>query len=153
MFEIGGVRYEVYPDRTWGPAESKSMQAKLSQVVQVGSTFVREYENGSTTELKLKVLSERAGYQNQNLRSLVRYEPPVWPCSVCGQPVALIDNECAYEMESPFFCEAHAQEHVPQKQDGDDYMLLPVVNSPRMVTRGRTTRPLICPRGGRIALL
>lgn len=42
MFEIGGVRYEVYPDRTWGPAESKSMQAKLSQVVQVGSTFVHE---------------------------------------------------------------------------------------------------------------
>ncbi|GIW34665.1 hypothetical protein [Meiothermus sp.] len=78
------------------------------------------------------MLGEREGYQNKNLRLLARNEPPVWPCSVCGQPATQIDTECAYELESPFFCEAHAQEHIQQKHDGDDYMLLPVVNSPRM---------------------
>ncbi|MCX7602242.1 MAG: plasmid pRiA4b ORF-3 family protein [Meiothermus sp.] len=135
-FEINGVRYEAYPDRTWGPSDSKSMRAKLGEVVGVGSQLHYEYDFGSTTELKLKVLGEREGYQDKILRLLARNEPPVWLCNVCGQPATQIDTECAYEMESPFFCEKHAREHVKKQHDGDDYMLLPVVNSPRMGTCG-----------------
>jgi len=138
LFKIDGVIYEAVIDRSWGLDDSKSMEVALGKVVQVGSSFAYEYDYGSTTELRLRVLGERNAYLKKDLRLLARNEPPEWRCTVCGQPATQIDTECAYEMDNPFFCDLHAQEHVEQRHDGDDYMFLPVVNSPRMGTCGYT---------------
>jgi hypothetical protein len=137
-FEIGGVQYESQIDRTWGLGESKTMRARLDEAVGVGSVFAYEYDYGSTTTLRLKVLGEREGHLDTDLRLLARNEPPVWKCHVCDQPATRIDTECAYEMDTPFFCDQHAQQHVKTQYGGDDYMLMPVVNSPRMGVCGYT---------------
>lgn len=41
-------------------------------------------------------------------------------------------------MDSPFFCDLHAQQHAEERHDAEDYMFLPVVNSPRMGMCGYT---------------
>lgn len=132
QFRIDGVDYEAMIDPRWGLNESKSMGVALGKVVQVGSRFAYKYDYGTTSELRLGVLGERNGYLQKDLRLLARNEPPEWQCSVCGQPATRIDTECAYDMDNPFFCDAHTQQHAEQRHGGEDYMFLPVVNSPRV---------------------
>lgn len=132
QFEIDHTRYEAVIDRSWGDFDSKPMSAKIGKVLQVGSRFTHEYDYGSTTELELRVLGEREGHIGKDLRLLARNESPQWLCNVCGQPATQVDTECAYEMDNPFFCNKHAKEHAKKRHGGEDYMFLPVVNSPRM---------------------
>ncbi len=132
QFEIDRTRYEAIIDRSWGNPDSKSMDAKIGKVLQVGSHFTYEYDYGSTTELELRVLGEHEGTIAKDLRLLARNESPQWECNVCGQPATKIDTECAYEMENPFFCTKHAKEHAKKQHGSEDYMLMAVVNSPRM---------------------
>ncbi|WP_299431713.1 hypothetical protein [uncultured Meiothermus sp.] len=132
LFEIEGARYEAYIDPSWGDYDSKSMRSKLGGVVAVGSSFTHEYDYGSTTMLRLKVLGQREGRLDKDLRLLARNELPEWQCNACDQPATQIDPVCAYEMDSLFFCDRHAQQHVKTQHGGDDSMLMPVVNSPRM---------------------
>ena len=59
-FVIDGVRYAIdagmYDD--WDMGE-KSMRARLDKVLSPGQTCSYEYDYGTTTELKLKVITER----------------------------------------------------------------------------------------------
>ena len=59
-FEIGGVRYAVDAgmDGDWGMDE-KSMRVRLDKVFSPGQSCSYEYDYGTTTELKLKVIAER----------------------------------------------------------------------------------------------
>mgnify|MGYP005837452079 CR=1 FL=1 len=96
LFSIDGVMYEQVLDPDWGPSDSRSMRVALGKVVRVGSSFTYRYDYGTTSELWLRVLGERDGYLKKALRLLARNQPPVWLCSVCGQPATQIDTECAY---------------------------------------------------------
>ena len=59
-FEIGGVRYSVDAgmDAIWDMGD-KSMRVRLDKVFSPGQTCSYEYDFGTTTELNLKVISER----------------------------------------------------------------------------------------------
>jgi hypothetical protein len=136
-FEIAGQRYSVSPmnDPFFGVPEL-SMAAKLNDIAQPGAKFDYEYDFGTTSELTLKVVSEREGPRtNRAVQVLARNAPPEVQCEGCKQaPATEICTECVYSgPEDPaLFCEACAEEH-----EHDD-MFLPLVNSPRTGLCGYT---------------
>jgi len=92
-----------------------------------------EYDFGSTTHLKIKVVDERTGQVTGNgIQLMARNNPPEIPCDVCGKPAVELCVMCLYEGEGAL-CKAHSENH---KCD-DDYFL-PVVNSPRVGVCGYT---------------
>lgn len=136
-FDIEGSTYSVHPyggDPFLGIPAERGMNVKLEDVLDVGTRFHHTYDFGTSTELKLRVVSEREGrIGGEPLRILSRNEAPVWTCALCDQPATQICTYCMYEQENPFYCEAHAEDH-----DCEEEMLLPVVNSPRMGMCGYT---------------
>ena len=122
-FEIDGVEYHSMPENETG------MYFKLNRVLSVGTEFHHIYDFGTSTELKLKVLSERMGRMGrEKVRILARNEPPDIRCS-CGEKAKWVCPICIVENlgEDYYFCDDCAEGH----ECGED-VLLPIVNSPRM---------------------
>lgn len=130
-FTIGGVTYERdtgMVDAMWkdifGPGErTSSMRKKLSDVLSPGAVFTHEYDYGTTTELKLKVIGEREGpAPKDKARLLARNYAPDIRCSKCDQRA-----EWVYVYGYPFepYCAVHAEEIGEERP-------LPIVNSPRV---------------------
>jgi hypothetical protein len=133
-FEIKGVRYSAEPvgfmpvfmDEEEEPDEG-SMEVKLKDVLAPGKKFEHAYDFGSTTHLRLKVVSEDASsLKPKEIQVLARNEPPVIPCEVCGKPATQVCTTCLYSGRG-WLCEECAAQH-----DCEDPMFLPVVNSPRV---------------------
>ena len=111
----------------------RGMSARLGDVLRSGIVFEHAYDFGTTTHLRLKVVSDREGeMRGEPIRLLARNEPPSIACGVCGKPATQVCSQCIYEGEG-WLCEQCAQEH----ECGED-MLLPVVNSPRVGMCGYT---------------
>lgn len=138
-FTIGNTRYELdtgMVDAMWkdffGPSQpTKSMKTKLYSVLSIGDVFQHEYDFGTTTELKLKLVGERKGVVlKHGVRLLARNYAPVYSCVECGAPAKWI-----YVYEYPFdgYCEEHAEEH-DEWEEG----FMPIVNSPRAGECGYT---------------
>ena len=108
---------------------TKGMNISLAKVLEPGLKFTHEYDFGSTTELKLKVVSEREGHIKQELRLLSRNIAPTWTCNDCGENATLLNLD-EWDSDNPFYCDEHS--------DDEEYMYLPVVNSPRMGVCGYT---------------
>ena len=88
--------------------------------------FEYEYDFGTTTDLKIKVIEKREGKVNKKgLRLLARNEPPDWRCTKCDQPATHICVYCFYERGGAF-CKKHKDGHGCEEEN-----FLPVVNSPR----------------------
>ena len=127
-FEIGGVRYAVDAgvDGDWGMDE-KSMRVRLDKVFNPGQTCSYEYDYGTTTELRLKVISEReVEAKGKAIQVLARNSPPVILCERCGKPATNVCSQCIFD-DKGWLCDDCAEEH----ECGEE-MLLPVVNSPRV---------------------
>jgi len=87
--------------------------------------FEYEYDFGTTTHLKIRVIEKREGKNNIGLRLLARNELPDWQCAKCDKPATDICVYCLYE-SGEAFCEEHKNGH-----GCDEEYFLPVVNSPR----------------------
>ena len=124
--EAGGKRFESYLARdemSWGP-KPRSMAAKASTALQVGSTFTHEYDFGTTTTLRGRVIGHvKDGREKVAL--LARNEPIPWPCDGCGAPAVRVCPHCGAMAcggcAPPCDC-----------VDSWEDETLPVVNSPRM---------------------
>ena len=126
MFEIEGQRYTQIFDDGWFP-DDKDMNVRLSRILRPGLQFGYEYDFGTTTELKLKVVAERAGAKlAEPVRILARNNPPDIPCQSCGKPATQVCSMCIWQGEG-WLCDDCAGQH----GCGEDYFL-PVVNSPRV---------------------
>ncbi len=119
--------------------EDRSLDVPLEKLLKVGQKFSYEYDFGSSTDLSLKVLSEREGMiQNQeedeaSIEILARNIQPVMLCKVCGKPARFVVSEY-FDVEQNAFCSKKCV-----KKGGEDAdMLLPVVNSPRVGVCGYT---------------
>jgi hypothetical protein len=122
-FEIGRQYYNSALGGDWD--EYPGMDVQLCQVIEPGARFSYEYDFGSTTRLKLRVLDEREGRTGGDaVRLLARNVPPVWPCAVCEKPATRVCGCC---IDDALFCDEHAKQHNCEVDH-----LLPVVNSPRM---------------------
>src|SRR6266566_6519826 len=113
--------------------EDRSLDVPLEKVLKVGQKFSYEYDFGSSTDLTLKVLSEREGaIQNEDeeedtIEILVRNVEPGMLCKVCGKPAKFVVGGY-FDVEVNAFCSKRCV-----KKSGEDAdMLLPVVNSPRV---------------------
>ena len=127
-FEIGGIRYAVDAgmDDGWGMDE-KSMRVRLDKVFSAGQVCSYEYDYGMTTELKLRVVSEReVEAKGKAIQVLARNSPPVILCDVCGKPATDVCSQCIFD-DKGWLCDDCAEEH-----EWGEEMLLPVVNSPRV---------------------
>jgi hypothetical protein len=127
-FEIGGIRYAIDAgmDDEWGMDE-KSMRARLDKVFSSGQTCSYEYDYGTTTELRLKVISEReVEAKGKAIQVLARNSPPVISCESCGKSATNVCSQCIFDGQG-WLCDDCAEDH----ECGEE-MLLPVVNSPRV---------------------
>ncbi|HYI11228.1 MAG TPA: hypothetical protein VEK57_19385 [Thermoanaerobaculia bacterium] len=135
-FEVGGTSYVVVmADDFFGRyPHQRSMSTRVSAAVPpAGTLFAYEYDFGSTTRLRLKVVAQhQAPSRRDAVRLLARNEAPVWACEECGGAATALCVECSYERDA-FFCDAHGADH----ECGEETML-PVVNSPRMGVCGYT---------------
>jgi len=130
MFSIQGQKYSVALMADFG---DKSMKVRLDAVLSPGIKFEHEYDFGSTTHLKLKVVSqEQKQIKSRDIVILARNEPPSYPCMSCGKTSVHICTEYMWAGDG-CLCEKCAAEH----KCGED-MLLPVVNSPRVGVCGYT---------------
>jgi len=117
-------------------AEDRSLDVPLEKVLKVGQKFTYEYDFGSTTELNLRVLSERDGVvregeEDDPVTILAINVPPVILCKVCGKPATKVAGGY-YNVEENAYCNKCAR----RSEDAD--MMLPVVNSPRVGVCGYT---------------
>ncbi len=112
--------------------QDTSLDVPLAKVLSVGKKFSYEYDFGSTTYLSLKVVAEREGIVPNKRKPVVvmaRNLPPAIACEECGKSATMIDTE-----GDACLCNACA------KKTGDEDMLLPLVNSPRVGVCGYTGR-------------
>jgi len=101
------------------------MERELGQLP-VGSVLEHKYDFGSTTHCLLTVLAViRRPKQSEDVRLLARNVPPQHTCAACGKPADLLCNDCWYDSDDAFYCDACAEDHE------HDYMIT-VANSPRM---------------------
>ncbi len=132
-FEIGGVRYSVDAAIYEWDTGSKNMQVRLDTVLHPGQMCSYEYDFGSTTELTLKVITEREVVAKKKvIEILARNNLPMVPCDVCGEPATSICTQCIYE-DKGCLCDACVKDH----ECGEE-MLMPMVNSPRAGVCGYT---------------
>jgi hypothetical protein len=129
-FEIGHVEYtEGYePDLAWH--ETRSMKARVDRIFQPGLEFGHEYDFGTTSEQRLKVVGERRGkpLTRHPIVLMGRNLTPTFPCMKCDGPATHICFECVSEHElTGLLCAVHARRH-PHQEYGAPTAL---VNSPR----------------------
>lgn len=75
------------------------LEPKLEKVLDVGMQFKHEYDFGSTTYLKLKVVSEYEGKKRRKkVKLLARNNQPVIKCSYCGNPAIDVCCQCVFTM-------------------------------------------------------
>src|SRR6266567_4914090 len=99
VFRIGGYNYYVDAemDAYWD-MRRKNMQVRLDEVLSPGQTCSYEYDFGSTTELTLKVVSEReVEAPGKPIQLLARNNLPLTPCDVCGKPATSMCTRCIYD--------------------------------------------------------
>ncbi|MBI3587775.1 hypothetical protein HY095_01130 [Candidatus Micrarchaeota archaeon] len=134
-FEINGKKFQS-DDETAGEFGEKTIDVALSKVLSPGLTFFHEYDFGSTTELKLKVISDGAGIEGAAKPVLLaRNLPPEISCESCGKKAASVCTACVYRGKG--WC---CKECAPKHKCGYE-MALPVVNSPRAGICGYTGKP------------
>ena len=123
-FTIGGRRYSGHPMEDM---EERSTAITAGKVFEVGTTFDYEYDYGSTTELRLKVVGLRETSQ-RGVELLARNNAPQIVCTDCatGNLATHICGECSMQEDSGWLCDECSEDHAC----GED-MQLPVVNSPR----------------------
>jgi hypothetical protein len=135
-FTIEGVSYNSSLDKEslfYSGFRDKSMNYKISSVLRVGTRFIHEYDFGTTTELALRVVSERIGEPiNNPVHIMARNDPPKIACEVCGKAATQVCTQCIWDGKG-WLCDKCASEH----KCGEE-MLLPVVNSPRVGMCGYT---------------
>ena len=131
-FENGGFFDDAFGDldEAFGRPRKRRMDITLAQTISPGLTFSHEYDFGSTTELKIRVLSEHEEpTRRKQIRVLARNEPPEIPCDKCGQPAEWL----GYDQKGKYreVCSACGGEGVEEQ-------FLPAVNSPRAGVCGYT---------------
>lgn len=125
-FHIAGQTYTQIFDDGYSP-EDKNMNHKLSRVFSPGLEGSYEYDFGTTTDLKLKVVRERSGKKPpEPVKILARNDPPQIACQSCGKPATKVCSMCIYQGQG-WLCDDHTGDH----ECGEDYFL-PVMNSPRV---------------------
>ncbi len=138
-FRIQGKTYSVSPMGGYG---ERSMVIALDKILKRDMVFHHEYDFGTTTELVLKVLDERDGAATGKkhwLTIMARNDAPQITCQHCNKkPATQVCTFCIWSEDSAWVCDECKYLHPCYLREQDDYMFLPVVNSPRVGMCGYT---------------
>lgn len=104
-----------------------SMSRKLYDVFSEITDFEYEYDFGSTTELKLKILAKVQLSKKFNIRILAMNLKPEIKCSVCQEKTAIGQCDICFE---EVLCEECIKSH-PCFEDEGEKLISDIVNSPR----------------------
>ncbi len=119
-FYINGIDYE---SSRYDSSYSKTMNIKLEKILDVGDKFTHDYDFGSTTTLKLKIISKYINFKRKKKVELIANNiKPLKKCDSCGEIADYICADCG-----EWVCGKCSTNH----KCGED-MLLPAVNSPRV---------------------
>jgi len=122
-FNISGTTYASMTE----DSDDESMKIAIGKILSPGTSFSHEYDFGTTTQLGLKCLFERAGANLKKINAIARNEMPSFKCK-CGNQAKDVCSQCIFEIgPKALLCKQCAKKH----KCGEE-MLLPVVNSPRM---------------------
>ncbi len=114
---------------------SQCMKKQIGQLLPYGSICDYVYDMGSSTRLTIKNITEIPFCSQKKVEILVQNEPPKFSCEFCKKEP---DNICAICGET--VCSSCSSQHSCVVDEGDDYVLLPLVNSPRTGVCGYTGR-------------
>ena len=107
--------------------DALSMHVPMAEALPAGRRAMYEYDFGSTTTLRLRVVSVRRGIPDDvSVRLLARNDPPERRCAGCGAPAVHVCTSCRTGSAMTHLCGACGRDH----GCGED-ALLPVVDSPR----------------------
>jgi hypothetical protein len=129
-FTINGVPYEeIDPDAdfSWYSAAPRSVAARLTKVLAVGSTFDYVYDFGSSTELDGRVRGTIAAGKRK-ITLLAQNAPIAWACAACGGPATRACGCCQALRCAPCCDQGQRCDCFDDADEG----WLPVVNSPRV---------------------
>jgi hypothetical protein len=114
--------------------QESDMDVQLEKGLKVGQKFTYEYDFGSTTDLALRVVSERDGFiedeDSDNIEILARNNAPEMPCVVCGKPAKKVAPGYYFGIEEHAYCSAKCAKKYNEEFSFSE--MLPVVNSPRV---------------------
>jgi hypothetical protein len=120
-FNISGESY----------SSDRELKKVIHRIFDVSDEFDYDYDFGSTTKLKGKIISTRAGKLPKDIRLIARNNlPECIKCTTCEKQPEVICS-CCYD----FCCAECKIKH--NSCEGEEF-LLPVVNSPRMGICGYT---------------
>lgn len=126
-FVVDGEEYHIRPDPDFDQSH-KSMKARLDRVLAPGTSFVHEYDFGTTTELVLKVISQYDGKIKGDARILARNNPVEFKCASCGRDATVVCSGCHFNEgeNGGILCKRCLKSHECGQEMG-----MPIVNSPR----------------------
>lgn len=128
-FKIHNVEYSS------GMLDDSDVDIPLKKVLFPGLIFYYDYDFGTTTSLRLKVISAQEGLiYKRPVQLLARNLPPPIRCVICGKPATKVCSVCI-NYGKGWYCEECARSH-KCCDEGDHF--LPVVNSPRVGRCGYT---------------
>ncbi|HJT58617.1 MAG TPA: hypothetical protein VJ761_19065 [Ktedonobacteraceae bacterium] len=120
--------------------QESDMDVEMGKALKVGQKFSYEYDFGSTTDLVLRVVSEREGFiedeEDDNIEILARNNAPEMPCVVCGKPAKKVAPGYDFNVEAHAYCSAKCARKNEEEFSFSE--MLPVVNSPRVGVCGYT---------------
>lgn len=122
-FTIGDCHYMSH---TESGRLSQSMKNQIGQLLSPGSTCEYVYDMGSSTDLEIRVVAKVGACQQKKITLLMRNEPPVYSCEFCKKTANIICSQCGDTT-----CLSCSKRHGCVVSEGNDYMLMPLVNSPR----------------------
>ncbi len=99
-----------------------NMDDPINKLFKKGSEFSYEYDFGSTTYLKGKIIDQYQGTLKKDIRLLARNNMPKLKCRICSMKPTAICSVC-YEL----YCKKCVKRH-----NCDEELISSVVNSPRM---------------------
>lgn len=117
-------------------SRQRDMDTPLEEALTVGQKFTHEYDFGSTTYLKLRVVSEREGVAHKGrnaIQIIARNLQPEIPCRECGKP-AVVAEPGGYFIWDSALCKQCAKKDTEWSYED----MLPIVNSPRTGVCGYT---------------
>ena len=123
-FRVDGQCY--WPDYVDADWDVLSMETELMEILAPGSEFTYEYDFGSTTKLKLRVVSSRIGDfpYSAEVKLLARNIAPEIRCDNCEEMATRYFTEYYVSL-----CDTCAR--IKAKAEANGEYNLPIVNSPR----------------------
>lgn len=122
-FTIDGHRYISH---TESGNSSQSMKKQIDQLLSPGSTCEYVYDLGSSTYLEIHVVSEVPACPQKKVTIFMQNNPPDFHCELCKKTATNICSICGETI-----CSSCCEQHSCVVDEGGDYILMPIVNSPR----------------------